>query len=67
MNSGLFRCKGSVFMMVGIVVSALFYVIWFSLLWAHDIPKKDSCKTNDINIVKLSYLFKRFFLNFQRI
>lgn len=54
-------------MMVGIVVSALFCVIWFSLLWSHDIPKKDSCKTNDINIVKLSYLFKRFFLNFQRI
>ncbi|RFF25381.1 hypothetical protein DZ985_03995 [Acinetobacter sp. JW] len=31
-NSGLFRCKDSVFMMVGIVVAALFYVICFSLL-----------------------------------
>lgn len=42
-------------MMVGIVVAALFYVICFSLLWPNDISKKDSCKTNDIDIVKLSY------------
>jgi len=54
-NSGLFRCKDSVFMMAFIVVAALFYVIWFSLLWLYDISKKDSCKTYDINIVKLSY------------
>lgn len=54
-NSGLFRCKDSIFMMVGIVVAALFYVICFSLLWPNDISKKDGCKINDIDIVKLSY------------
>ncbi|EKU38092.1 hypothetical protein ACINWC141_3630 [Acinetobacter sp. WC-141] len=42
-------------MMALIVVSALFCVIWFSLLWFHNISKKDSCKTNDINAVKLSH------------
>jgi len=42
-------------MMVVIVVSALFYVTCFSLLWGNDIPKNNSCKTNDIKIVKLSY------------
>jgi len=42
-------------MMDFIVVAALFYVTWFSLLWCYDISKKDSCKTHDINIVKLSY------------
>lgn len=54
-NSGLFRCKVSVFMMDIIIVSALFCVIWFSLLCHHDTAKNDTCKTNDINTVKLSY------------
>ena len=54
-NSGLFRCKVSIFMIDIIIVWALFYVTWFSLLWWHDIAKRVFCKIFDINLVKLSH------------